>query len=144
LDSLDGRAQADDWVLVHDAARPCLARAELDCLLQALQDDAVGGLLAAAVVDTLKRADAEHGVYETVSRTSLWRAMTPQMFRYELLRNALRSSIGSHVPVTDESQAVELQGYRPKLIAGDADNIKITTPDDLERARRILNARQSV
>jgi 2-C-methyl-D-erythritol 4-phosphate cytidylyltransferase len=144
LDSLDSRAQPADWVLVHDAARPCLQRAELDCLLHAVQDDQIGGLLAVALVDTLKRADAEQRVYETVSRTSLWRAMTPQMFRYELLRTALRSSIGSNVPVTDEAQAVELQGYRPKLIASDADNLKITTPEDLERARRILSARQSL
>lgn len=144
LDSLDGRAQPQDWVLVHDAARPCLSRTDLDCLLQGLHNESVGGLLAAQVVDTLKRADAEQCVYETVSRTSLWRAMTPQMFRYELLVNALRSSVGSQVPVTDEAQAVELQGYRPKLIAGDADNIKITTPEDLERARRILSARQTV
>jgi 2-C-methyl-D-erythritol 4-phosphate cytidylyltransferase len=144
LDSLDGRAQPQDWVLVHDAARPCLSRADLDCLLQALRNDQVGGLLAAPVVDTLKRADAEQCVYETVARTSLWRAMTPQMFRYEQLRSALRGSIGSQVPVTDEAQAIELQGYRPKLIAGDADNIKITTADDLERARRILSARQFV
>ncbi|HEU4603260.1 MAG TPA: 2-C-methyl-D-erythritol 4-phosphate cytidylyltransferase [Steroidobacteraceae bacterium] len=141
LEELESRAQPEDWVLVHDAARPCFSRHDLDGLLGELEHDEVGGLLAAPIVDTLKRADAEQRVYETVPRTALWRALTPQMFRYELLRTALRHAVDSKVAVTDEAQAVELQGYRPKLVAGDADNIKITTPADLERALRILSSR---
>jgi 2-C-methyl-D-erythritol 4-phosphate cytidylyltransferase len=144
LDELDARAQPHDWVLVHDAARPCFSRGDLDRLLIALGNEAVGGLLAAPVVDTLKRADEDNCVAQTVPRTALWRALTPQMFRYELLRSALRHASESPAAVTDEAQAVELLGHRPKLVAGDADNIKITTPEDLERAQRILSARKSL
>jgi 2-C-methyl-D-erythritol 4-phosphate cytidylyltransferase len=144
LDELDGRAQPRDWVLVHDAARPCCSRSDLDRLLSELRNEEVGGLLAAPVVDTLKRADDQGRVQESVPRKALWRALTPQMFRYELLCQALRHASASKIAVTDEAQAIELQGHRPKLIAGDADNIKITTPEDLERAERILSGRKSL
>lgn len=134
LVALGDRASERDWVLVHDAARPCLLRADLDRLMSELRHDEVGGLLAAPVVDTLKRADDGGRVAETVARTALWRALTPQMFRYGLLQRALRQTAGA----TDEAQAVEALGLRPRLIAGDADNIKITVPADLQRAERIL------
>ncbi len=141
LKALESRAAAHDWVLVHDAARPCLSSADLDRLLNQLSDDEVGGLLAAPVVDTLKRADDQQRVAQTVSREKLWRALTPQMFRFELLRRALQAAVENGVAVTDEAQAIEARGLRPKLIAGDADNIKITLPEDLPRAERILRAR---
>ena len=143
LRALETRAAARDWVLVHDAARPCLPSTDLDRLMNELSDDEVGGLLAAAVVDTLKRADDQQRVDQTVSRERLWRALTPQMFRFELLRRALPSAIHNSICVTDEAQAVEFLGLRPKLIAGDADNIKITMPEDLPRAERILRARSA-
>jgi len=143
LRALETRAAAGDWVLVHDAARPCLSNADLDRLLTDLSNDDVGGLLAAPVVDTLKRADDDQHVAQTVSREKLWRALTPQMFRFELLRRALQSAVENRVAVTDEAQAVEALGLRPKLIAGDADNIKITLPEDLPRAERILRARSA-
>jgi 2-C-methyl-D-erythritol 4-phosphate cytidylyltransferase len=143
LRSLETRAAASDWVLVHDAARPCLSTADLDRLLTELSNDDVGGLLAAPVVDTLKRADDDQRVTQTVSREKLWRALTPQMFRFELLRRALLSAVANRVAVTDEAQAVEALGLRPKLIAGDADNVKITLPEDLPRAERILRARSA-
>lgn len=143
LKVLETCASGSDWVLVHDAARPCLSSVELERLLTELADDEVGGLLAAPVVDTLKRADAQQRVDQTVPREQLWRALTPQMFRFELLQRALQSAVHNRVAVTDEAQAVEALGLRPKLIAGDADNIKITLPEDLPRAERILRARSA-
>jgi 2-C-methyl-D-erythritol 4-phosphate cytidylyltransferase len=134
LAAFSERAADHDWILVHDAARPCLPKEDLERLMIELRDDEVGGLLAAAVVDTLKRADAEGRVLETVVRTALWRALTPQMFRYGVLRRALQQTTN----VTDEAQAVEALGLRPRLIAGVADNIKITVATDLGRAERIL------
>ena len=140
---LETRAAPRDWVLVHDAARPCLSSADLDRLIRELSNDEVGGLLAAPVVDTLKRADDQQRVDRTVPREKLWRALTPQMFRFELLRRAMLNAIHNGICVTDEAQAVEALGLRPKLIAGDADNIKITLPEDLPRAERILRSRSA-
>jgi 2-C-methyl-D-erythritol 4-phosphate cytidylyltransferase len=141
LSALARDAHADDWVLVHDAARPCLSAHDVAQLIDALANDDVGGLLATPVVDTLKRADDQGFVAETVSRTGLWRALTPQMFRYGVLDRALNAAVERGVTVTDEAQAVELLGLRAKLVEGDADNLKITMPPDLERAARILAAR---
>ena len=143
LHALETRASARDWVLVHDAARPCLSNTDLDRLLTELSNDDVGGLLAAPVVDTLKRADDQQRIDQTVSREKLWRALTPQMFRFELLRQALQSAVDNRVAVTDEAQAIEALGLRPKLVVGDADNVKITLPEDLPRAERILRARSA-
>lgn len=126
-----------DWVLVHDAARPCLDDADLAALLEELQHDDVGGLLAAPVVDTLKRADASGRVAATVDRNGLWHALTPQMFRFGILERALAQASGT----TDEAQAVEALGAKPKLVRGSLDNLKITLPEDLARAERILRAR---
>lgn len=140
---LHGQAAADDWVLVHDAARPCLTAADLERLLTELRDDAVGGLLAAPVVDTLKRSDDNGRVAHTVAREKLWRALTPQMFRRDILQRALDGARSKGVAVTDEAQAVEALGLQPKLVAGDADNIKITLPEDLLRAERILKSRSA-
>lgn len=141
LSALARDAHADDWVLVHDAARPCLSAHDVAQLIDALANDDVGGLLATPVVDTLKRADDQGFVAETVSRTGLWRALTPQMFRYGVLDRALNAAVERGATVTDEAQAVELLGLRAKLVEGDADNLKITMPPDLERAARILAAR---
>jgi 2-C-methyl-D-erythritol 4-phosphate cytidylyltransferase len=142
LRALQDRARPDEWVLVHDAARPCLAPTDLDRLLNELSADEVGGLLAAPLVDTLKRADESGRVAQTVPREKLWRALTPQMFRYEILQRALASAQATGGAVTDEAQAVEALGLQPRLVAGDADNIKITLPDDLPRAERILKSRR--
>jgi 2-C-methyl-D-erythritol 4-phosphate cytidylyltransferase len=131
----------DDWVLVHDAARPCLSMTDLQHLLDSLHADPVGGLLAAPLVDTLKRADAAQRVAQTLSREALWRAQTPQMFRCGLLQRALAAAATHGLAVTDESQAVELAGHQPKLVAGHPDNLKITVSADLQQAERILRAR---
>ena len=143
LRALQDRAAPDDWVLVHDAARPCLSAIDLDRLLNEVDDDAVGGLLAVPVVDTLKRADDGGRVSQTVPREKLWRALTPQMFRHAVLRRAIENAQARGVAVTDEAQAVEALGLQPRLVAGDADNIKITLPEDLPRAERILNSRSA-
>ncbi len=135
---LENEAREDDWVLVHDAARPCLSDEELAALLTHLQNDSVGGLLARPVVDTLKRGQGDR-VQTTVLRVDLWRALTPQMFRYGVLTEALRRCQGQ--PVTDESQAVEALGLQPRLVAGSEENLKITYPEDLFRAERILRER---
>ena len=129
---------ADDWVLVHDAVRPCLPREALARLIETLRDDAVGGLLGLPVVDTLKRADATGLVMQTESRESLWQAQTPQMFRYRVLLEALHAV--DPVSATDESSAVERLGHRPRLVNGDTRNLKVTYPHDLELAALILNS----
>jgi len=138
LEALASRCDENDWILVHDAARPCLSAHDLQRLIETLHDDEVGGLLAATVVDTLKRSDDEGRIEQTLSRESLWRALTPQMFRYGLLRRALLQARSQRVAVTDEAQAIELLGLKPRLVPGNADNIKVTLMEDLRRAERIL------
>ncbi len=129
----------DDWVLVHDAARPCLARDELAHLIGVLADDPVGGLLALPVADTLKRG-VDGRVAETVERGGLWRAITPQMFRVGLLGRALDEAGATGEHVTDESAAVEALKMRPRLVEGQATNIKVTVPSDWPLAESILRA----
>ena len=143
LDALWERAQPDDWVLVHDAARPCLSVDDLDRLLTELAEDAVGGLLAVPVSDTLKQADRAGRVAATVDRSQLWRALTPQMFRLGLLREALREALARGQIVTDEAAAMEAAGFTPQLIEGRADNLKITRPEDLALAEFYLTRGRS-
>jgi 2-C-methyl-D-erythritol 4-phosphate cytidylyltransferase len=175
LAALGTRAAPDDWVLVHDAARPCLSSSDLQHLLQHLGSHRVGGLLATPAADTLKRAitepratlkpnltgvarssaqprtavppdernlpAADPEVAQTVDRAGLWRALTPQMFRYELLCDALDSALANNLLPTDEAQALEWAGEHPVLVQGSAANIKITSADDLVLAAALLNAR---
>ena len=149
LVALAGRAAADDWVLVHDAARPCLESRDLERLLAALASHSAGGLLATPAADTLKRApaagasDAGARVGETVDRTLLWRALTPQMFRYERLCSALDAAHAAQRFPTDEAQALEWQGEQPLLVPGAASNLKITTAEDLVLAAAILRSRHT-
>jgi 2-C-methyl-D-erythritol 4-phosphate cytidylyltransferase len=128
-----------DWVLVHDAARPCLGREELDRLLGELEEDETGGLLAVPVADTLKRANRDLRVAATEPRDNLWLAQTPQMFRYRLLIEALRAA--DPAAVTDEASAIEGLGLKPRLVMGDSRNIKVTFPEDLAIAELILRGR---
>ncbi len=128
----------DAWVLVHDAARPCLTAPDLDNLFDALGNDPVGGLLATPVRDTIKRADCELSVDATIDRSRLWHALTPQMFRFGLLTRALQQSLADEFLVTDEASAVEHLGLKPWLVEGRADNIKITRPEDLALAEHYL------
>ena len=147
LAALASRADSDDWVLVHDAARPCLAPEDLQQLLARLGGHPVGGLLATPAADTLKRAKhppdpAGHcEIEQTVDRAGLWRALTPQMFRYQMLCDALESALGAGRLPTDEAQALEWTGRQPVLVQGSAANIKITSADDLLLAGALLSAR---
>lgn len=129
-------AAEDDWVLVHDAARPNLSRTDLDLLLGELAADPVGGLLAVPSRDTLKRVRPDGRVLETLDRSHIWQAFTPQMFRLGTLRSALLEARQSAAVVTDEASAIELIGLAPRLIEGRADNLKITRPEDLEWLRQ--------
>lgn len=137
LMAMEGAVEPDDWVMVHDAARPCLTHTLIDCLIRELFDDNVGGLLAVPVADTLKRANENNRVNNTVSREQLWQAQTPQMFRYRLLLEAMRKSIASHI--TDESSAIEQMGFKPRLVMGSPSNLKVTRPDDLRFAENVLS-----
>jgi 2-C-methyl-D-erythritol 4-phosphate cytidylyltransferase len=137
LMAINGCMDSNDWVLVHDAARPCLSLRELERLFDELLADDVGGLLALPVTDTLKQADASTRVNATVARDGLWRALTPQMFRYRLLVEALHRSL--QAPVTDEASAIERLGLKPRLVEGAATNIKVTFPEDLMLAQAILS-----
>jgi len=143
LQAIASQAHDDDWILVHDAARPCLAQADLAALKQELGAHDVGGLLAVPLADTLKRAtiQAAPAVHETIERSGLWRALTPQMFRFGRLLQALRSAVASGRTPTDEAQAMEWAGHVPRLVVGRADNIKVTTADDLSLAAAILTLR---
>ena len=134
LAAAETAAADDDWVLVHDAARPCLSQAMLNALCDELADDPVGGLLAVPVADTLKRADAAQRVAATEARDGLWQAQTPQMFRYGVLLRALAGNPG----VTDEAGAIEAAGLKPKLVRADTSNLKVTYPADLRLAELIL------
>ncbi|MGH8583275.1 MAG: 2-C-methyl-D-erythritol 4-phosphate cytidylyltransferase [Gammaproteobacteria bacterium] len=131
-------ADPQDWVLVHDAARPCLRRGDLDRLIARCSTHPVGGLLALPVRDTMKRADATGTVLETVSRVNLWHALTPQMFRIGRLNDALEAALAQGRLVTDEAEAMELSGQAPRLVEGQPDNIKVTLPRDLALAERYL------
>ena len=145
LRALAPEAQASDWVLVHDAARPCLDAQDLERLVSRLAQHPVGGLLGVRVADTLKRSEPDgqpvSAVLGTQERAGLWRALTPQMFRYGALRAALDAAHAAGRHPSDEAQALEWQGERPLLVEGSASNLKVTTAADLVLAAAILRAR---
>lgn len=140
LEVLCRHAQADDWVLVHDAVRPCVRADDIDALIDAALPHPDGALLAMPVSDTLKRVDAEGRVLETVPREGLWRAATPQMFPLGRLAAALRAAREAGVDVTDEAGAMERLGAKPRVVACAPDNIKITHPQDLALAEAYLRS----
>ena len=137
-------ASDQDWVLVHDAARPNLARGDLDKLLVSLAQDSVGGLLAVPARDTLKRIDTDGRVAQTVDRSVIWQAYTPQMFRLGALRQALSAALDAGVAITDEASALEWAGQAPRLIEGRADNLKVTRPEDLRYLEQLWDADHGV
>lgn len=132
---LASELEPDDWVLVHDAARPCLTQAQLSKLIAELRDDAVGGILAVPVADTLKRADDQGRIARTEERAGLWQAQTPQMFRSGLLAQALQQSKN----VTDDASAIEAMGLHPKLVLSEPTNFKVTYPQDMLLAELLLS-----
>jgi 2-C-methyl-D-erythritol 4-phosphate cytidylyltransferase len=134
--------EADDWMLVHDAARPCLPRADLERLIRETGADQIGGVLALPAADTVKRVAKDEGgvqrIAGTEDRSQLWLAQTPQMFRCGLLIQALKAA---RTTVTDEASAIEQMGLRPRMVLGSRDNIKVTFPEDLAIAEAILQKR---
>ncbi|MDX2457099.1 MAG: 2-C-methyl-D-erythritol 4-phosphate cytidylyltransferase [Gammaproteobacteria bacterium] len=142
LTHLAGRANADDWVLVHDAARPCVRLTDIDTLIKTLSATSHGGLLGVPVADTIKQVDGGDRVTATVAREDLWHAYTPQMFRIGMLRAALQYTINNDLFVTDEASAMEFAGYQPQMVPGQRDNIKITVSSDLELAAFYLQTRK--
>ncbi len=136
-------ADEDDWILVHDAARPGLTVGLIDQLIESLSKDSVGGLLAMPVADTLKQESDGHAS-QTVSRDHLWQAQTPQMFRYGLLFKALQQAGARGQTITDEASAIEAYGFKPKLVIGSARNFKVTQADDLELAECLLGHTQTM
>lgn len=142
LFEIAGWARPDDWVLVHDAARPCLSADMLDTLIDTLAGDPVGGLLAQKVADTLKRADGDGRVDATVPRDAMWQAQTPQMFRLAMLADAL-DRCAAMADITDEASAIEAAGLRPRLVAAGAANLKVTWPEDMKLAELILHTRET-
>lgn len=139
LTLLSGHAAPDDWVLVHDAARPCLRSDDIDRLIAACREDAVGGILATPVRDTMKRQQPDGRIARTEDREGLWHALTPQMFRLGELFDALQGALRDGVLITDEASALEHAGKPPLLVEGRGDNIKITRPEDLALAEFFLH-----
>lgn len=137
LTALEERADGHDFVLVHDAARPCLTLHDINKLMTEVRQHPVGGILGCPVRDTMKRTRGQD-VEATVEREDLWHALTPQMFRLGLLRDTLIDALGAEVHVTDEASAVEWAGFRPLMVAGRSDNLKITEPLDLPLAEFYL------
>lgn len=142
LHALAARAAEHDWVMVHDAARPCVRHSDLDRLFAAIRNEPAGGLLGVPVRDTMKRTNTDGHVAATVDRDRLWHALTPQVFRYHLLRQALESAIAAGIAVTDEAAAVERVGIRPLMVEGRDDNIKVTRPEDLVLAAFYLRQQE--
>lgn len=140
LKTISAMAHDDDWVLVHDAARPCLTSADIHKLIDTLKNEQVGGILALSSHDTLKQVDGDN-IQNTLDRSHIWRALTPQMFRFGLLKSALEKSAGDP-RITDEASAMEIQGFTPKIVEGRPDNIKITRPEDLALAEFYLKQQE--
>ncbi|WP_439133461.1 2-C-methyl-D-erythritol 4-phosphate cytidylyltransferase [Pseudomaricurvus sp.] len=138
LDTLDEHMQPLDWVLVHDAARPCVDLRDIEELTEKLEEHLVGGILGVPVSDTVKRLNDNYGIEETVDRRVLWQAQTPQMFRYGILARSLRAALQQGITITDEASAVENAGYVPLMVEGRRDNIKVTRPEDIPMAELIL------
>jgi 2-C-methyl-D-erythritol 4-phosphate cytidylyltransferase len=143
LDTLSGLADYQSgitWALVHDAVRPCVSIDDISNLIEYASASEAGGLLAMPVRDTMKRQDKDQRVSQTVDRTGLWHALTPQLFPCDTLRMALKTAVAAGFLVTDESSAMEHAGYHPRLVEGRADNIKITRPADLHLAGLLMQA----
>lgn len=138
LNSLQKKIKLSDWVLVHDAARPCVTVNSINILIDTLKVHTVGGILGVPVSDTLKQVDNKHIIVATIDRQNLWQAQTPQMFRYGILRESLQLALSLGNEVTDEASALEMSNYQPMIVEGQRDNIKITHSEDLSLAKFIL------
>lgn len=142
IEALSPHCTEGDWLLVHDVARPCIERRDIMALIERLRQDSVGGILALPVSDTLKQVDQQLRITATVDRSHLWQAQTPQMFRYQLLHQALLRAKAENVVITDEASAIEWAGFSPTVVVSTASNIKITRAGDLALAAFILQSQQ--
>ncbi len=140
LKFLDSQSKADDWCLVHDAARPCVQTKDILGLIDGLKNSNTGGILAAPVIDTLKKINDHGQIEETIDRTNLWKAFTPQMFRYGVLFESIRSVLKNGIVVSDESQALEKMGQSVNIVRGSSENIKITYPEDIKKAELFFSS----
>ena len=138
LNSLDEIAEFNDWVLVHDSVRPCIKKNDIEKLIEEVSDDAIGGILANKVADTVKQKNT-NGLMSTIDRKKLRMAQTPQMFRFGILKEALEKIIKLDMHITDESEALEYLGYSVRIVNGSSSNIKITNKDDIDLANYFLN-----
>ena len=138
LQFLQHKLSENDWVMVHDAARPCVRVSSIEMLCAQLAEDNVGGILALPVTDTVKKVNEGNAIEQTIDRRVLWQAQTPQLFRYALLRDCLAQTLARQENITDEASALELCGYTAKVVEGSSDNIKVTRPGDLALAEFIL------
>ena len=137
LNSLAKIAKPNDWILVHDSVRPCVKKIDIEMLINEVSNHQTGGILATGVVDTIKQV-AIDGKVSTIDRSKLFKAQTPQMFRYGVLKDALENAVKLNHNITDESEAIEILGYSIKIVIGSSSNIKITQIDDLEQANHYL------
>ncbi len=142
LDRIAEFADPDDWVLVHDAARPCVTVADIDLLIAGVREHPVGGILALPVRDTVKQAGEDREIRATINRERLWRALTPQMFRLGLLKESIAAAAGDNLLVTDEAQALENRGYKPGIVPGGPHNIKVSKAEDLALAEFYLKQQE--
>jgi len=143
LECMHEFAHEDDWVLVHDAARPCVTGADIDLLISSIKDHTVGGILAMPVDDTIKKTGLNNEISRTIDRAGLWHALTPQMFRFGLLRESMKDALTNNIIVTDEAQAVEKKGYKAEVVQAASHNIKITHSEDLALAECYLQNRRT-
>jgi len=147
LRALKDKAQPNDWVLVHDVARPCISLKDIDSLVTQLEEHPVGGILGVPVTDTVKKVESSkvggNKIVATIDRSTLWRAYTPQMFRYQTLLSALENGLNKGLAITDEASAIEAEGLTPKMVKGHVDNIKITQPGDIELAEFYLSKQEN-
>lgn len=143
LRALNGRVSKLDWVLVHDAARPCVMEENIQVLCDEVEEHLIGGILGVPVSDTLKQINSDYGIDSTVDRRVLWHAQTPQLFRFGVLKDALEQALSQSRDITDEASALEAQGYCPMMIEGRRDNMKVTRPEDLAMAEVILKMQQT-
>jgi 2-C-methyl-D-erythritol 4-phosphate cytidylyltransferase len=133
LDSIEAQLDKDDFILVHDAARPCLTMGDLDRLIDVCIRHEVGGVIGSRVTDTIKQVD-NNNIINTLDRENIWRAYTPQMFKFGVLQSAIQKAFKDNVAITDEASALEYVGYKPRMVEGDSRNIKVTTAEDLSLA----------
>jgi len=137
LESFEAQIREDDFILVHDAARPCLTERDLDQLIDVCLAHEVGGIIGSCVTDTLKHVE-NNNIVNTVDRENIWRAYTPQMFKFGMLQRAIQTALKDGVCITDEASALEYMGYQPCMVEGDVRNIKVTTATDVSLAEIFL------